>query len=59
MMGSDQINEIASIYIFEFSRAGKGKLIWEEFRKFLRGRAESRTLLNLHAIAHFSYVMVQ
>lgn len=39
---SGQVNEIVSIYTFEFARAGKGKEIWEEFAKFMRGRAESR-----------------
>ena len=39
---SGQVNEIVSIYTFEFARAGKGKEIWEEFAKFMRSRAESR-----------------
>jgi hypothetical protein len=57
-MPGDQVNEIVGIYCFEFARAGKGTVIWDEFRRFIRKRAEARNMLGLSSIAHFSYVMV-
>lgn len=58
MMSGDQVTEILGIYAFEFARAGKGTIIWDEFKRFMRSRAESRAQLNLNSIAQFSYVMV-
>lgn len=58
MMPSDQVNEIVGIYTFEFARAQKGTLIWDEFKRFLKGRAEKGALLGLNTIAHYAYVLV-
>ncbi len=58
MMPGDQITEIVGIYTFEFARAAKGTVIWDEFKRFIRSRAESRSQLNLNSIAQFAYVMV-
>ena len=57
-MPVDQVNEIVGIYAFEFARAGKGTIIWDEFRRFIKKRAEAINILGLSSIAHFSYVMV-
>jgi hypothetical protein len=32
--------------------------MWNEFIKFIKARAESRNILSLNAIAHFSYILV-
>lgn len=58
MMPGDQVTEIVGIYTFEFARAAKGTVIWDEFKRFIRSRAESRSQLNLNSIAQFAYVMV-
>jgi hypothetical protein len=58
MMPGDQANEIVGIYSFEFARATKGTLIWDELKRFLKKTAENRAQLSLTTIAHFSYVMV-
>jgi len=52
------VNEIAGIYTFEFARAGKGTIIWDEFKRFIRQRSEKRSILSLNTISHFSYVLV-
>lgn len=57
-MPSDQVSEIVGIYTFEFARAHKGNIIWDEFRRFLRGRAEKLSMLSLNTIAHYAYVLV-
>ncbi|TNV82727.1 hypothetical protein FGO68_gene13221 [Halteria grandinella] len=56
-MPADQQNGIVSFYVFEFARANKGNEIWKGFTTFMKSRVESRQQLDLHAIAHFSYVM--
>jgi len=58
MMPGDQATEIVGIYSFEFARATKGTLIWDELKRFLKKTAENRAQLSLTTIAHFSYVMV-
>jgi hypothetical protein len=58
MMPSDQVNEIVGIYTFEFARAHKGNVIWDEFKRFMRVRAEKNNILSLNTIAHYAYVLV-
>ena len=58
MMPSDQVNEIVGIYTFEFSRARKGNVIWDEFKRFMRVRAEKNSMLSLDTIARYAYVLV-
>ncbi len=58
MMPADQVNEIVGIYTFEFARAKKGTVIWDEFRRFIRSRAEKNSMLSLNTIAHYAYVLV-
>jgi hypothetical protein len=58
MMPADQVNEIVGIYTFEFARAKKGNFIWDEFRRFIRSRAEKSSMLSLNTIAHYAYVLV-
>ena len=57
-MPSDQVNEIVGVYSFEFARAHKGNVIWDELRRFLRSRAEKNSMLSLTTIAQYSYVLV-
>ena len=57
-MPGDQATEIVGIYSFEFARAAKGTVIWDEFKRFIRKIAENRSQLSLTSIAHISYVMV-
>ena len=57
-MPGDQVTEIVGIYSFEFARAAKGTIIWDEFRRFMKTRSEARVQLNLNSIAQFAYVMV-
>jgi hypothetical protein len=58
MMPSDQVNEIVGIYTFEFARARKGNVIWDEFKRFMRVRAEKNSMLSLDTIARYAYVLV-
>lgn len=58
MMPSDQVNEIVGIYTFEFARAHKGNVIWDDFKRFMRVRAEKNNILSLNTIAHYAYVLV-
>ena len=57
-MPSDQVNEIVGIYTFEFARARKGNVIWDEFKRFMRVRAEKNSMLSLDTIARYAYVLV-
>ena len=57
-MPSDQVNEIVGIYTFEFARGHKGNVIWDEFKRFMRVRAENNNMLSLNTIAHYAYVLV-